>query len=202
MKKGVKITGLIVLIVALIIGALFFLDKYKDNNSVQGDNEFISPDEQTEYVGESTTLLHKDFKAVIKKDWQEFEITPSMYFYFPPNTAEEDVNAEVIYIAITPLGKDSNFTLDTLLEQGIENSKSIMPDFELTENIDKTDSEVFERKIKFTGTQEGVKRDNVQVFGIRYNNIYSVTYSCPIDNCNNYAVYNGLVESFEAIEAK
>ena len=70
----------------------------------------------------------------------------------------------------------------------------------LKQNIDKEGEYLIGKEIKFTGTSEGVKRDFVQFFGIKYGNIYTITYSCPVDTCDYYAVYNVFVNSFKPIE--
>ncbi|MBS3079531.1 hypothetical protein J4218_05405 [Candidatus Pacearchaeota archaeon] len=199
MKKSVIIIGLIILVIALIAGVVYFINQNKNSNPIDTNS---NPEEVNDYVGESTTIIHKDFKAIIKNDWSESEIPPSTYFYLPPDVAQEDVNAEVISIVVTPLGENNQYTLESLLEQGIENSKKIMPDFELIESIDWNNDYFNCKKIKFTGTSEGVKRNSLQVFGIKYNNLYAITYSCPVNNCNSYGVYNSLVESFEPVKAE
>ncbi|MFA7708360.1 MAG: hypothetical protein WCX73_05405, partial [Candidatus Pacearchaeota archaeon] len=151
---------------------------------------------------EDITIITKDFRAIIKKDWQNLEIPPSTWVYLPPNIAQEDVNAEVISITVTFLGESNQYTLTDLFEQGIENSEKIMSDFELTETIDWKNNYLTGKKIKFTGTSEGVKRNTIQTFGIKYNNLYTITYSCPVNSCNSYAVYNSLSESFQPTQAK
>ena len=199
MKKSF-IIGVIALIIVLFIIGIYLI--IKNNNPINVDTNINSnPEEVTDYVGESTTVIHKDFKAIMKNDWSESEIPPSTYFYLPLDVSPEDVNAEVISIAVIPLGENNQYTLDSLLEQGIENSKKIMPDFELIESIDWNNKHFTGKKIKFTGTLEGVKRSSLQVFGIKYNNLYAITYSCPVANCNSYGVYNSLLESFEPVEA-
>lgn len=205
MKKSFLIIGLIVLAVIIMFAVFYFLKK--DNDSLkpdfnQQDKIISNPEEQTEYVGEQTTVFHKDFKAIMKKDWQEFESQPSTIVYIPKNTSEEDINAEIISVVVVSLGENNEYTLDNLLEQGIENSKQIMSDFELTESTDDEISGMSVKKIKFTGTTEGIKRNNIQIFGIKYNNLYAITYSCPVDICNSYAVYNSFIESFEPVLAK
>jgi len=198
MKKGI-IIGVIVLVVILTLVAFYFINQNKDLNQI---DSIPNPEEANDYVGESTTLIHKDFKAIMNKDWPESEIPPSTYYYLPPNVAQGDVNAEVISIAVTPLGENNQYTLDNLLEQGIENSKKIMPDFELIETTDWNNEYFTGKKIKFTGTSEGVKRSSLQVFGMEHNNLYAITYSCPVDNCQSYGVYNSLLESFEPVKAE
>ena len=198
MKKGI-IIGVIVLVVILTLVAFYFINQNKDLNQI---DSIPNPEEANDYVGESTTLIHKDFKAIMNKDWPESEIPPSTYYYLPPNVAQEDVNAEVISIAVTPLGENNQYTLDNLLEQGIENSKKIMPDFELIETTDWNNEYFTGKKIKFTGTSEGVKRSSLQVFGMEHDNLYAITYSCPVDNCQSYGVYNSLLESFEPVKAE
>lgn len=197
--KKILIIGGIIFVLLLIIGGIFLLNQ---NNSENIPLDQIPPEKQTDYVGEQTTIIHKDFKAIMKDDWNEIEVPPSTYIYLPPNTKKEDNNAEIISMVVQFLGENNQYTLDELLELGIENSKQIMPDFILTENIDGGKSDMPGKRIKFTGTQEGVKRNNIQVFGIKYNNLYSITYSCPIDECNSYAVYNTFVETFEPIKAE
>ena len=200
MKKSFIIRIIALIVVLLIIGIYLII---QNNNPVNVDTNINSnPEKANDYVGESTTIIHKDFKAIMKNDWPESEIPPSTYFYLPPNVAQEDVNAEVISIAVTFLGENNQYTLESLLEHGIENSKKIIPDFELIESTDWNNDYFDCKKIKFTGTSEGVKRSSLQVFGIKHNNLYAITYSCPIANCNSYAVYNSLLESFEPVEAK
>jgi hypothetical protein len=199
MKKSAVIAGVAVFVLILVVGGFFFLNK---NNQSKSGDQSLALDAQGDYVGEQTTIIHKDFTTVIKSDWQKFESSPSLYVYLPPDTAQDDVNAEVISIAVSFLGENNEVTLDELLEQGVENSKKIMPDFELTENIDSGKLNMPGKQIKFMGTQDGVKRENIQVFGIKYDILYSVTYSCPVGGCNYHAVYNGLVESFEPVKAE
>lgn len=179
MKKGFILIWGIALTIILIVGVfLFFL-----GNSNSGDK----------------TIMHKDFRALIQSDWQEFEIS-SLFLYLPPNISLDDENAEVISIAIAPWG-DNQFSLDELLEQGIANSKQVMPDFEITEEINAKINNLDGKRIKFIGTSEGVKRNYIQYFGIEYNKVYVLTYFCPIDNCNSYEIYNKVVKSFEPIES-
>jgi hypothetical protein len=199
MKKSVIMGGFIILVVVLVFGVFYFT--HQNNNSNPIDTN-LNPEEVNDYVGESTTIIHKDFRAIINKEWQESEIPTSTYFYLPPNIAQEDVNAEVISITIAFLGENNQYTLDSLLTQGIENSRKIMPDFELTETVDWKNDYFTGKKIKFTGISEGIKRNNHQVFGIMYNNLYVISYSCPISNCKSYGVYNSLLESFEPVKAK
>lgn len=195
------IIGLVVLVVISIFGVFYFLNQNNKNGIANIDTN-SNPEEINDYIGESTTLIHKDFKAIMNKEWPESEIPPSTYFYLPPNTAQEDVNAEVISITVTPLGENNQYTLDSLLEQGIENSKKIMPDFELIETNDWKNDYISGKKIKFTGTSEEVKRSSLQVFGMEHNNLYAITYSCPVNNCNSYGVYNSLLESFQPVKAE
>ena len=199
MKKSLIIIGLVAIMVIAIAGFYFFS---QNNNNLNRIDTNSNPEEDHDYVGESTTIIHKDFKAIMNKDWPESEIPPSTYFYLPPGVSEEDVNAEVISIAVTPLGENNQYTLENLLEQGIENSKKIMPDFNLIETTDWNNDYFTGKKIKFTGTSEGVKRSSLQVFGMEHNNLYAITYSCPVDNCQSYGVYNSLLESFEPVKAK
>lgn len=199
MKRGTLIGGVIILVLVLVFGIFYFIQQNKPSNPIDTN---LNPEEVNDYVGESTTIIHKDFRAIINKEWQESEIPPSTYFYLSPNVAQEDVNAEVISIITTFLGENNQYTLDSLLTQGIENSKKIMPDFELIESIDWENNHFTGKKIKFMGTSEKIKRNNHQVFGIMYNNLYVVAYSCPISNCNSYGVYNSLLESFEPVKAK
>ncbi len=189
MKKGVMI-GLIILgIVVVAVGGFLIYDLNKNSFS---DNN----------LGETKTLIHKDFRAVISGEWKESEVGSSTFLYLPLNTDSKDINAEFMLINSAYLGENNNFTLDGLLEQGINASEQIMPDFELLENNEWSNGNLEGKEIKFAGTQEEVKREFTQVFGIKYNSIYSVTYSCPIENCNYYESYNSLVESFEPVEAK
>jgi len=199
MKKGIIIIGTIFLIMIIAIIGFYF---FSQNNNNSNQINTINPEDVVDYIGEQTTIIHRDFKAIMKDDWSEAEVLPATYIYLPKNTKQEDVSAEIISIEVQFLGEDNQYTLDELLELGIENSKQIMSDFELTENIDGGKSDMQGKRIKFTGTQEGVKRNNVQVFGIKYNNLYAITYSCPIDSCNSYAVYNTFVETFEPVQAE
>lgn len=187
MKKRI-IIFIVILSILIVAGVFLFLR----NRSYNTPN----------YNEESKTLIHKDFKATINADWQELEIPPSTYAYFPLNMSQEDVNAEVISVVITFLSENNQITLEELLEQGIEISKQIMPNFELIENISTDKLGMPSRKIIFTGTQYDILRQNTQYFGIKYNNLYSVTYSCPINNCNYYNIYDKFIESFQAIKAK
>lgn len=199
MKKSL-IIGIVALFAVLFIAGFYFFNQNNKNGIADTDTN-SNLEEINDYIGESTTTIHKDFRAVIKNDWKEYEIPPSIYFYLPSGVSQEDVNAEVISVAVTPLG-ENQYNLDSLLEQGIENSKKILPDFELIETKDWSNEHFTGKKIKFTGTSEEVKRSSLQVFGIELNNLYAITYSCPVNNCNSYGVYNSFVESFEPVKAE
>jgi len=195
MKKIVLIIIGIILVAVLIIGCINFTKPADNTNS--DSNKSIPAEEKADYVGEQTTIIHKDFKTIIKTDWQEFEIQPQTFIYLPPNTAQDDINAEVISIIMTYLGPNNQLTLNNILEQGVENSKTIIPDFELTENSDNSQLDMPGKKIKFTGTQNNIKRNNAQVFGIKNNTLYTITYSCPVGNCNSYSIFNTIINTFE-----
>lgn len=199
MKKSLVIGGIVFVILLFISGILLFNEKNLDDTPLE--QVFYEEQKQNDFVGEQITIMHKDFKAIIEKDWQEIEVSPSTYIYLPPNTEKEDVDAEIISIVVQFLGKNNQYTLNELLELGIENSKQLMFDFELVENSDDGKLNIVGKRIKFIGTLDGVKRNNLQVFGIKYDNLYSITYSCPINNCNSYAIYNTLIESFEPVKA-
>jgi hypothetical protein len=191
MKKSVIIVGLVVLIMFLVFGIFYFINLNKSSNPIDANS---NPEEKT--------IMHKDFNTVIKSDWKEIEVSPSLYAYLPPNTSQEDINAEVISIAINFLGEDNKKGLNEIMEQGINISKLIVPDFELLENFDWENKFLKGRKIKFIVTQEGIKRENIQIAGIEYNNLYAVTYSCPMTNCNYNKVYKDLIESFKPVKAE
>jgi hypothetical protein len=193
MKKSVIVPGIVVIVLILILGAVFLIMP-----GFKGDNSTFSTQNSNNFAGEDRTIIHKDFRAIIKADWKEYEVPPSAFVYLPPNTDENDTRAEAITIYSGFLGEDNNYTLDSLLEQGLENSKKIIPLFQLTENTTGNIKGFDSRKIEFTGIQEGIERNFVQVFGIKSNTLYSITYSCPVDNCNSYDVYNSVVESFES----
>lgn len=198
MKKVILI-GIIVIIIIGMIGGFIFLNKPDDSTQNLSDSQ---SDGKNNIVGDMKTFIHKDFRAIILSGWQELEVPPSTFVYLPPNTNQEDVKAEVISVTTTFLGDNNDFTLDQLLEQGVENSKKIIPDFKLTETTVWDGSNLQGKEIKFTGTQEGIKRESVQFFGIKYNTLYAITYSCPVDNCNYHNIFNNLAEGFEPIEPK
>ncbi len=181
MKKGV-IAAIILAGVILVVGGFLLFGKI----SPEGNN-----------AGEIKTILHKDFRASINSDWEEIEVS-GINLYLPQNTSQEDDRAEAIVIISTPL-QGNNQTLDQILEQGIENSKIIMPDFELTENINYNNGKITGKEIKFTGTQQRIKRNGDQFFGIKNNILYSVTYTCPSDSCNYDSVFRTVIESFEPV---
>ncbi|MDD5023352.1 MAG: hypothetical protein PHU63_04250, partial [Candidatus ainarchaeum sp.] len=114
----------------------------------------------------------------------------------------ESSNVEFIFVSVGYLGEENNYTLEEILDAGIENSKQTMPDLELINNVDKEGNYFRGKEIKFTGTSEGIKRNFTQFFGIEYNNIYSITYSCPIDECDYYPIYESFVMSFEPVESE
>ena len=187
--------GIVVLIAVLIVGGfIFFNAQKKEVNKNLGESGG-----QDDFVGDTKTSIHKDFRAVIQADWQELEIPPATYIYFPSNTSQEDVEAEVISVVVSPLGENSQ-SLEELTQLGIENSKKIMPDFELIENMNVNKGELTGKRLKFTGTSEGVKRNFVQFAGIQYNKLYALTYSCPINKCNYYELFNNFVETIELVK--
>jgi len=195
-KKNLIVIGIVVIIIILLIGGFIFLNKF--HSSTQSPSNSQS-DGENNIVGNTKTSIHKDFRAIILSDWQEIEgVPPSTFVYLPPKVNQEDVEAEVISVATTFLG-DNKFTLDQLLEQGVEGSKKIIPDFELTETAIWKGSNLQGKKIKFIGTQERIRRKSIQVFGIKYNILYAITYSCPINNCNHEDVFDNLIESFEPV---
>lgn len=200
MKKS-AILGIVAIIIIVLISGFIFLNKPK-NDATQNLSDSVQSDGKNNIMEDTKTSIHKDFRAIIKSDWQELEVPPSTFVYLPRNTDQEDVEAEVISVTTAFLGENNEFTLDQLLKQGVENSKKIIPDFELTETVIWEGSSLQGKKIKFTGTQESIKRESVQVFGIKYNILYAITYSCPIGKCNYHGIFNNLAETFEPVEPK
>lgn len=190
---------IILVIVFVIIGvsAVLLLTKPK----IAGSNG-PALENSDNFVGETTTIISDDFTAVRPLSWQSMDIAHSNYFYFP---LDEDVNstdAEFISVVVVPL-TDSTQTLDALIQTGIEQSKQIMPDFELLENTEIDTGKIQGRKLNFTGTQEGVKRSYIQVTGTEFSKLYAITYSCsinPANNCNSYDVLDMIVNSMEIKE--
>jgi len=64
MKRGILII-LFIGFAILIVGG-FFVFKSKSNLEIPY-NESLSADKQIDYLGEQTTIMHRDFKAIIKK---------------------------------------------------------------------------------------------------------------------------------------
>lgn len=202
MKKGVVI-GIIIIIILLIIGG-FFIFNYNESNEIPLDQ--IPFEEQSDYTGEQTTIMHKDFKTIISVNWTEIESiaspTYSSFIYLLKNTSESDVNVEAIFIDINYIGENPNYTIEGLLEKGIESTKKIMPDFNLT-NAEEWNNNYFSgKKIKYTGTSKEIKRKFTQTAGIKFDQLYTITYSCPENNCNSYPIYNYLIKTFEPVKAK
>lgn len=63
MKKSI-IIGLVVLVVVLVFGVFYFINQNKGFSSIETNS---NPEEVNDYVGESTTVIHKDFRAIINK---------------------------------------------------------------------------------------------------------------------------------------
>lgn len=195
--KKVNIMIIVFITVFVLLGIFYFIG----SNQLESD---LNSQEQNDYVGETTTTIHKDFRAIINSDWEEFEgsnLGYIFYTYLPPNEDKQSENAEFIFVSVGHIGEEINYTLEELLEAGIENSKATMPDLTLTNNVDKEGKYFRGKEIKFTGTSEGVMREFVQFFGLEYGNIYTVTYSCPLNNCNYYPIYAVFVESFEPVNS-
>jgi len=198
MKKGFKIVGIIFLVIILILIGLYIIGIYAD----QQKNNLNSP-EKEDYIWNTKTTIHKDFKAIVKEDWQEFEGSFEGYLYFiylPKGESKENIDAEFIFVSVGYLNESNNYTLNEFLEVGIEESRKTMPDLELIEIVDKKGSYLDGKEIKFRGTSEKIKRSFIQFFGIGQSNIYTITYSCPLENCNFYDIYNAFVKSFEPIK--
>lgn len=187
-KRGVIILIASFLLIISIAG--FFLLNKNENN---GDKSLPS---QSSFSEEARTLIHKDFKATISSGWNETEISPSIFVYLPPGANPDDASTETIIITDS-FFEENNLTLDQLLEKGIENSKATMPDLEIIENSEWKNHFFSGKEIKFTGTQDGIKRQFTQIYGIKYNTLYSITYSCAENNCKYNYVFNNLTVSFE-----
>jgi hypothetical protein len=154
---------------------------------------------------EPGTVIHKDFRVIIPSEWEEYEGSNLGYIYFtylPPNENPQSENAEFVFISVGNIGEEIEYSLEELLEAGLENSKTTMPDLELQSNVEREANNFTGREIKFTGTSEGVLREFVQFFGLKFGNIYTITYTCPINNCHYYSDYDSIIESFEPVEAK
>lgn len=199
MKKSAILGIVIGILVLVILGILILSPSNKVNEN--SDNN-LAP--EVDYSEEDITIMHKDFRALIDSNWEEVEgnnLGYIFYSYFPPNVNRESENVEFIFVSVGHVG-EINYTLDELLTAGIENSKTTMPDFNLTNNIIKSGRFFSGKEIEFTGTSGGVMREFVQFFGLEYGNIYTITYSCPLNNCNYYSVYDLVVNSFQPVEAK
>lgn len=147
-----------------------------------------------------TTIAHKDFRASIDASWNETEVSPSLYLYFPPGANRTNENAEVIMITSVPMG-NSTQTLDQVFQSGIQSSKKLMPDLNVTKTGNFSNGKFSGREVEFTGTQSDVKRFYEQVFGVKYNTLYSITYTCPVAHCLYYQVLRTVENSFQPINS-
>lgn len=187
----------LVILFAAAILAFFLLTKFEiiniGNSPSGGQNNF---------VGETTTIMSDDFRAVRPLNWQSMDIAHSNYLYFPPDEDVNSTDAEFISVVVVPLGNNT-LTLDELIQAGIEQSSQIMPDFELLGDTEINTGKIQARKLNFTATQEGIKRSFIQVTGIEFSKLYAITYSCsvsPANNCNSYDVLDMIVNSMEIKE--
>ena len=190
--------------ILLILILLFVIGSSAKNNSNSVYNDSLAFDEQNQYVGETITIIHKDFKAIMKADWVENETSSSIssnIAYTPPGVVYGDANGEYIYVAIGSLGGET-YTLNELSNLLIEMSNESLPNFELISSSDEEGKGIVGKEIKYTISSNGNKLNFVEFFGMKYNLLYTVTYICPVGNCNYYPVYNVFIESFEPIEAK
>ncbi len=193
--RKVNIVIICFVVAFILLGIFYFISSNQKESN-------LNSQEQNDYVGEMITSIHKDFRAIIKSDWVEMEgsnLGYIFYTYLPPSEDKQSENAEFIFVSVGHIEEEINYTLEELLEAGIENSRTTMPDLTLTNNVEKEGKYFEGKEIQFTGTSEGFMREFVQFFGLKYGNIYTITYSCPLDNCNYYSTYNVFVESFEPI---
>lgn len=204
MKKGAMIGLIVGGSVLLIFILLLVIGSGSNNNSNSVYNDSIAFDEQNQYVGETTTVIHKDFKAIMKEDWVENDTSSSgssYVAYTPPGVVYGDANGEYIYVAVGNLGGET-YTLDELLNLIVGMSNESLPNFELISSSDEEGKGIVGKEIKYTMSSNGNKLNLIEFFGIKYNTLYTVTYICPVGNCNYYPVYNVFVESFEPIEVE
>jgi len=180
-KSGWKKTALIIGLTLLAVFIVLLIIGFLQSNSNSKDY-----------------YTHDYFKVASIPGWTEIpsEI-PSSYSYIPNNA----YTSEGISITITLLPKNSEINLDSLFEQGVETTKKIMPDFQIIESpSEERFGNVNGKKVIFTGTSNNISLEFNQVYGIKFNVIYTITYVCPIEKCLYSEVFTSLKNSFEAIE--
>ncbi len=151
---------------------------------------------------ETKTITHKDFKLNIPKDWTEKEFAQDVFYqYFSPTSKQSDPFTESINLIITFLSADNQYTLESLFDKAITDSKASNPDFELLQPYSNTKlGNADAIRFKFSAKINNKQMTYIQIYAIENNMIYAITYSCP-DECQYYAAFNEMINSFEVIQS-
>ncbi|MFO8016864.1 MAG: hypothetical protein R6U32_07225 [Candidatus Woesearchaeota archaeon] len=187
---------------------------WPDNGGLSGDQadsgesedsaSDIPPEERDDLGAvETQTSLHRNFRLVRPADWSEFEAGPSSYLYTPQDSNPTDPFSEKITVVVSSLPEGSEVSYQQLIDQGIEASKEEMPDIKLieeTENISIGGREG--RLARFRGTLKNSMMEFNQAFIMEGSRLYTLTYTCPEDSCDNYNVFNVMRNSMEIYDAE
>jgi len=177
----------------LFIAGFIFLQAC--NNQVPLDQ---IPLEERDDLGavDTITVIHKDFRFIKPVTWDELEF-PNIYVFYPSGEDIENLDTERISVVVAYLPENETYVLKDLLYDGIERSKEEIPDISMIGDIVETNfGEETGLKMKYKGTYDKKEFQFLQTSIIKYNKVYTITYTCTTNNCNSYNVFNSMKKSF------
>lgn len=178
---------LIILIVSLIILGCQDKEEFKQPD--------IKQDVNLNYQG-YTLKDHRMFSVMMPIAWTETEYQ-NIFFYLPNSSEIANPLSEKVQIISVMLPADNKRTLKQILNDGMNESRVIVPDLaKISEESIVIDGKEG-IKMTFNGTLMGKTFENTQV-SVIYNNVLThIIHNCFIDNCNNKEIYDAMVDSLE-----
>jgi len=143
--------------------------------------------------------FHRTFSILMPTEWREIEYS-NMIFYLPPGSEAVDPISEKVQVIAAGLPKENRLPLKNILEDGIDDSKKLIPDLIMTKEEEITLGNNYAVRMVFTGTIQGKKFENIQISTINKDIMLHIVYNCFEDNCKYSDIYNKMVDSFEILQ--
>ncbi|MFH1403454.1 MAG: hypothetical protein ABIH11_04215 [Candidatus Altiarchaeota archaeon] len=140
--------------------------------------------------------FHRTLSIVMPAGWREVEYQ-NMLIYLPPGSEVADPLSEKVTVAVGVLPENNTVPLKDILEDGIIDSRKIVPDLELISEEETSVSGIYAIRMVFSGTIQGKRFENTQISLMRGKILYHLIHNCVKDYCRHGGSYREMVESLE-----
>tara|TARA_Y100000034_G_scaffold136768_1_gene215558 strand:- start:94 stop:636 length:543 start_codon:yes stop_codon:yes gene_type:complete len=177
------------LITILLLISILVLSGCGEDGTIDQDNT------NTDSSGKS---INQDFSIEVPDGWQENQVSSSVFMYMVSGKVDPKEGIESMNILITPAPSD----LEIDFKKTMQDTLKKIPNFIIIEdstsiNIGSTKGLKMKYEIDITDQ----KMQYTQILLNKFDNLYTITYSCIGKECQHEDDFNDMMDSFEPIQS-